>query len=195
MHRAIVIPGSAAILAGGLVLSLACQGHVEKNAKGEVTSVGLKTDPEVTEKVREAGREARETGRAVGREVRQDVREAAQAVRQGARDAKEAVQDTAKEAEQAAQAGVEKSQEVVKEGVHAVRSVATDTAIATKIKAKYVADPELHGLAIEVKVREGKVTLRGTVQSAVLKDEAARLARETAGVAEVVNDLSITGGR
>lgn len=66
--------GWAAFAALALVAGGSCKGHVEKNADGEVTSVGVKSDPEVTEKVKDAGEEVAAAGKAVGAEVQKGAK-------------------------------------------------------------------------------------------------------------------------
>jgi len=63
--------------------------------------------------------------------------------------------------------------------------VASDSAITTKIKSKYVADSIVSAFNVGVRTYEGTVTLTGTVSSYVARDQAVRLAKETKGVALV----------
>ncbi len=60
--------------------------------------------------------------------------------------------------------------------------VASDSAITTKIKGKYVADSTVSAFNVGVRTYEGTVTLSGTVSSYVARDQAFRLAKETKGV-------------
>lgn len=66
-----------------------------------------------------------------------------------------------------------------------------DAAIATKVKAKLTADPEVNPFNIDVDCQEGVVTLSGRVRSAAQRQEAEKLARNTAGVREVRNRLEV----
>jgi hyperosmotically inducible protein len=64
-----------------------------------------------------------------------------------------------------------------------------DAAITTKVKAKFVADSTVKAMDIKVNTYEGVVQLSGFANS---RDEAHRaevLARETAGVKSVKNDI------
>jgi hyperosmotically inducible periplasmic protein len=70
-------------------------------------------------------------------------------------------------------------------------SVVTDPAITAALKAKFVADDMVRALQIDVDTREGVVTLTGKVKSQVEKDRAMTLARETNGVKNVVDRLTI----
>ena len=72
------------------------------------------------------------------------------------------------------------------------RTDMTDPAITAAVKAKLLGDPLVAGLKIDVDTQSGVVTLSGTVKSAAEKEEAGRLARDTAGV-KSVNDMIKVG--
>jgi hyperosmotically inducible periplasmic protein len=72
------------------------------------------------------------------------------------------------------------------------RTDMTDPAITAAVKAKLLGDPLVAGLKIDVDTQSGVVTLSGTVKSAAEKEEAVRLARDTAGV-KSVNDMIKVG--
>ena len=63
--------------------------------------------------------------------------------------------------------------------------------ITTKIKAKLVGDSDINPFNIDVDVLNGVVTLSGKVKKADTKEEAERLARDTKGVKQVVNDIEV----
>ena len=67
----------------------------------------------------------------------------------------------------------------------------SDAGITTKIKAKFVADPEINPFNISVETEEGIVYLTGRVQDESVKEEAEKLARETEGVRSVVNHIQV----
>lgn len=69
--------------------------------------------------------------------------------------------------------------------------VASDSAITTKIKGKYVADSIVSVFNIGVRTWEGTVTLSGTVGSYVAREQAEELARETGGVSAVNNQIIV----
>ena len=69
--------------------------------------------------------------------------------------------------------------------------VASDSAITTKIKGKYVADSIVSVFNIGVRTYEGTVYLSGVVGSFVARDQAIKLAKETAGVTAVNNQIVI----
>ncbi len=69
--------------------------------------------------------------------------------------------------------------------------VASDSAITSNIKAKYVADSIVSVFNISVHTYDGKVTLSGTVGSFVARDQAVDLAKSTAGVKTVTNQIVV----
>ena len=69
--------------------------------------------------------------------------------------------------------------------------VASDSAITTKIKGKYVADSIVSVFEIGVHTYEGTVTLTGLVGSFVARDQAGKLAKETGGVTAVNNHVVV----
>jgi hyperosmotically inducible periplasmic protein len=80
------------------------------------------------------------------------------------------------------------------EGCHTTqpaREQMSDAAITTKVKSKFVADPEVSALNITVDTEEGVVYLTGRVKTETEKREAEELARRTDGVKRVVNNLMV----
>jgi len=69
--------------------------------------------------------------------------------------------------------------------------VASDTSITSKIRNKYAADPVVSAFNISVRTYEGRVTLSGTVNSSVARNQALDLAKQTAGVRTVTNQIHI----
>jgi carbamoylphosphate synthase small subunit len=72
-----------------------------------------------------------------------------------------------------------------------VRDSAQDAALTSKIKAKMVLDDTIKARSIDVTTDADTVTLTGVVRSATERERAVQLARETAGVANVVDRLKI----
>jgi osmotically-inducible protein OsmY len=72
-----------------------------------------------------------------------------------------------------------------------VKETAEEAALTSKIKAKMVLDDNIKARAIDVTTNDSSVTLSGTVRSVDEHDRAVRLARETAGVTQVVDHLRI----
>ena len=66
-----------------------------------------------------------------------------------------------------------------------------DAEIASKVKAKLAADPEVNPFEIDVDVTDGVVRLSGTVETAADRTEAGRLAADTEGVVSVDNELDL----
>lgn len=72
-----------------------------------------------------------------------------------------------------------------------VGEVASDAMLASSIKTKLLADPDVAALKIDVDSSNGVVTLTGTVKTAAERDVALRIARDTEGVKSVVDRLKI----
>ena len=71
---------------------------------------------------------------------------------------------------------------------------ASPTWITTKIQAQYFVNPEVKPWNIDVTTgSDGTVTLRGEVDEAADREEAARIARDTEGVTRVENQLRVRG--
>lgn len=70
-------------------------------------------------------------------------------------------------------------------------AVASDSAITTRIKKSYVADPVVSVFNIGVRTWEGTVTLSGTVGSYIARDQAESIAKSTSGVKAVNNHIVI----
>lgn len=66
-----------------------------------------------------------------------------------------------------------------------------DAWITMKIQSKYFLDDEVKGHRIDVDTVEGVVTLKGNVATDELKREAEQIAKNTAGVTRVVNQLTV----
>ena len=67
----------------------------------------------------------------------------------------------------------------------------SDVGITTAVKARFAADHAVKAYQIDVDTQSGVVTLSGTVENAAAEEQAVRLARETEGVANVVNRLTV----
>ena len=70
----------------------------------------------------------------------------------------------------------------------------TDAGISTKVKTNLTADETVKTAQIDVGVQKKVVTLSGTVDSPAVKERAVALARQTEGVADVVDQITIKGG-
>jgi len=66
-----------------------------------------------------------------------------------------------------------------------------DVAITTAVKAKFVEDKTVDAAAIKVQTLNGTVQLSGFAKSNAEKAQAEVLARNTKGVRQVKNDLSV----
>jgi hyperosmotically inducible protein len=71
------------------------------------------------------------------------------------------------------------------------KTYASDSAITTELKGKFLAEKGLDSMDIKVVTNKGVVTLRGQVVRESQSDTAERIARETKGVRKVVNKISV----
>ena len=69
-----------------------------------------------------------------------------------------------------------------------------DTAVTTRVKAKFAADPTVSAMAISVETLKGTVQLSGFAKSAEERAMAEKLAREPSGVTAVKNDIAVRQG-
>lgn len=76
-------------------------------------------------------------------------------------------------------------------GDKSVGATIDDAAITTKVKAKFVADSTVKAMDIKVNTYEGVVQLAGFANSPAEAQRAEILARETAGVKSVKNDIRL----
>lgn len=74
------------------------------------------------------------------------------------------------------------------------RRSATDATVTTAVKNKLAADPTTSAARINVDTSNGVVTLSGAVPTAAEKSEAERIARNTQGVTQVVNNITVERG-
>jgi osmotically-inducible protein OsmY len=94
--------------------------------------------------------------------------------------------DTAKARERGAQVGEKAAQAAA-----AIQETVAEAAITSKIKAKMALDDHVRSRGIDVTTSGTIVTLSGAVRSNVERDRALTLARETAGVTRVVDQLVV----
>lgn len=66
-----------------------------------------------------------------------------------------------------------------------------DDRIYDQVRLRLAGDRDVKGGALEVKVEQGVVTLRGKVRELKQKDKAERLTRKIKGVKKVVNELEV----
>ena len=74
-----------------------------------------------------------------------------------------------------------------------VSETASDATITAKVKTSFAADDLVKARKIDVDTMRGVVTLNGTVNSRAELDKALSIARNTAGVISVKNNLKIVG--
>ena len=72
-----------------------------------------------------------------------------------------------------------------------VSDFVSDAGLTAKIKSKMALDEIVRARTIDVSTTDGVVTLAGTVRSVAERDQALRLARDTKGIKQVVDRLSV----
>ena len=72
-----------------------------------------------------------------------------------------------------------------------VGSYIDDSALTTRVKAKFAEDPTVSAMAINVETLKGEVQLSGFAKSAEEKSKAEMLARNTSGVQSVRNSIVV----
>jgi hyperosmotically inducible protein len=98
------------------------------------------------------------------------------------------VSDTSDTVARARQRGAEIGEKAATATAKAEETL-NEAALTAKIKAKMALDDLVKARAIDVTTHETTVTLSGTVDSKAEHDRAMSLARETAGVTRVIDDL------
>jgi hyperosmotically inducible protein len=79
----------------------------------------------------------------------------------------------------------------MEEAARDISTPAVDAGLTAGVKTKLLADTMVRGLKIDVDTRDGIVTLTGTVRSAAERERALTVARETDGVKQVVDKLTV----
>ena len=67
----------------------------------------------------------------------------------------------------------------------------TDDAVSDHVRLRLASDPDVKGGALAVDVKDGIVTIGGTVETQHQKDKAGKLAKKVKGVKQVVNNIEI----
>jgi osmotically-inducible protein OsmY len=117
---------------------------------------------------------------ATGRDIADAAHDAKVDTENAAHDAKVKTEDAAHDAKVKGASAADKSGEAI-----------TDAAITSAVKTKFLAEPGVSGLAIDVDTNNGVVTLTGNVKSSAEADKAISVARQSAGVKRVVNHLHV----
>ena len=94
--------------------------------------------------------------------------------------------------ERARQTGAEIGESVAAGAERAQRAL-TEGSLTAKIKSKMALDDTIDAAQVDIDTDGSRVTLRGTVDSQAERTRAVQLARETAGVTSVVDELKVRG--
>jgi osmotically-inducible protein OsmY len=102
--------------------------------------------------------------------------------------------DTERARQIGAQVG-EKTAAVASKVADEAKEVLGDGALTTKIKAKMALDDTVKARDLNVDTANGVVTVKGTVRSNAERDRALQLARETDGVRQVLDRITVEIGK
>jgi osmotically-inducible protein OsmY len=80
---------------------------------------------------------------------------------------------------------------VLAAAIMTVACAQTDAGITTNVKTKLAADDTVKAYQVDVDTRNGVVTLSGAVENTAAKDQAIRIARETDGVRDVIDQIRV----
>lgn len=75
--------------------------------------------------------------------------------------------------------------------VMTVACAQTDAGITTNVKTKLAADDTVKAYQVNVDTRNGVVTLSGEVENTAAKEQAIRIARDTEGVRDVIDQIRV----
>jgi hyperosmotically inducible protein len=73
-----------------------------------------------------------------------------------------------------------------------VRPATDDSALTTRVRTALLNDPQVAAAGISVASSAGVITLSGSVRTAVERDRAVAVARQTSGVSDVRSELAVT---
>ena len=108
-----------------------------------------------------------------------------------ARDAKEKTEDAAHDAKVKTENAAHDAKVKTEKAADKTGEVLTDAAITSEVKTKFLAEPGVSGLAINVDTTNGVVTLTGTVKTQAEMNKAMTVARNSKGVKRVVNHMKV----
>lgn len=101
------------------------------------------------------------------------------------------VEDAADSAANGIESAADKTGNAIQDTAGAVGSAARDLYVTSMVKTKLLAEDDTPAMNINVDTQDGVVSLFGQVPSAASKAEAERIARDTAGVRSVRNQLDV----
>ncbi|MFN3504998.1 MAG: BON domain-containing protein [Caldimicrobium sp.] len=87
--------------------------------------------------------------------------------------------------------GVKKVVNNLKIGQRGIKGYITDKEITMKVKAKFLADPDIKAFSIDVDTLNGVVTLTGIVEKEEQKKKAVELAKSVEGVKQIIVNIQV----
>jgi osmotically-inducible protein OsmY len=104
----------------------------------------------------------------------------------------EKVGESLDEAGKAIKRGLQRSGEAVRESFARTKTSVQNMGIEARIFGRLHWDRDINGSPIELEVRDASVAiLKGSVPSAAVKSKAVALARDTVGVSQVIDQLTV----
>jgi hyperosmotically inducible protein len=67
-----------------------------------------------------------------------------------------------------------------------------DATLTDQVRSRFAGDPQLKSTSLEMMVKDGVLLLEGSVPSAAMKQRALTIARETDGIIQVIDKISVT---
>ena len=153
------------------------------------------TTSNVDAQAREAGVKLDDAAKRAKDKLEEAAKKTEVAVNEGAEKLKPQLQQAGAELKPKLESAGEKIKEAAqKTGDQIKAAEASDSGITGTIKTKYVAEPNLSALKIDVDTHDGVVTLNGVVKDEAARQRAEQVASSVKGVKSVKNHLTVKQG-
>jgi len=160
--------------------------------------VGCENKPttgSVDTQAREAGQKIDRAAQVAKEKLTEAAKKTEVAVNEGADKLGPQLQHAGAELKPKLESAGEKLKEAAQKAGDQIKAAeASDSGITGNIKTKYVAEPGLSALKIDVDTHDGVVTLNGVVKDEAAKQRAEQVASSVKGVKSVKNHLTIKQG-
>ncbi len=160
-----------------------------------VAGCDRKSTAQVDAQARDAGAKIDRAAERAKEQLEEAAKKTGAAVNEGADKLKPELQNAGAEIKPKLESAGEKIKEAAqKTGDQIKAAEASDSGITGTIKTKYVAEPNLSALKIDVDTHDGVVTLNGVVKDEAAKQRAEQVASSVKGVKSVKNHLTVKQG-
>jgi hyperosmotically inducible protein len=175
-----------------LVLGFFVWTYLGRPGASPTTQTGGLIDPaKARQTAAEIGEKTARAANEVAKRVEQVATKAPGAIKRESGEAGAKAEKAASEAQKEAGEIAADAKERGAEAVGGASDALSDATITTKIKSKMALDDLVKARNINVDTSKGVVTLTGDVTSARERDRAVQIARETAGVTQIVDRLQV----